>query len=105
MSVIRPLRGPYAFRALADRPRGPGRENVAQRRSALGKPPRVFVPLLAIAYLFKSLDRASLGFAALAMNQQHGQSAGRFGFCRDELPVTMPYSFPDQRRECDFLVT
>jgi ACS family tartrate transporter-like MFS transporter len=39
-----------------------------------------FVPLLTIAYLFNYLDRTSLGFAALTMNQQLGLSAGQFGF-------------------------
>jgi MFS transporter, ACS family, tartrate transporter len=38
-----------------------------------------FVPLLTIAYLFNYLDRTSLGFAALTMNQQLGLSAGQFG--------------------------
>jgi MFS transporter, ACS family, tartrate transporter len=39
-----------------------------------------FVPLLTIAYLFNYLDRTSLGFAALTMNQQLGLSASQFGF-------------------------
>jgi MFS transporter, ACS family, tartrate transporter len=39
-----------------------------------------FVPLLSIAYLFNYLDRTSLGFAALTMNQQLGLSASQFGF-------------------------
>src|SRR6202043_948556 len=38
-----------------------------------------FVPLLTIAYLFNYLDRTSLGFAALTMNQQLGLSASQFG--------------------------
>jgi ACS family tartrate transporter-like MFS transporter len=38
-----------------------------------------FVPLLTIAYLFNYLDRTSLGFAALTMNQQLGLTAGQFG--------------------------
>ena len=38
-----------------------------------------FVPLLTIAYLFNYLDRTSLGFAALTMNQQLGLTASQFG--------------------------
>ncbi len=37
------------------------------------------MPLLTIAYLFNYLDRTSLGFAALTMNQQLGLTAGQFG--------------------------
>jgi MFS transporter, ACS family, tartrate transporter len=40
---------------------------------------RRFVPLLTIAYLFNYLDRTSLGFAALTMNQQLGLSPSQFG--------------------------
>ena len=47
----------------------------ATRKAALR-----FVPLLTIAYLFNYLDRTSLGFAALTMNQQLGLSASQFGF-------------------------
>jgi MFS family permease len=46
----------------------------ATRKAALR-----FVPLLTIAYLFNYLDRTSLGFAALTMNQQLGLSASQFG--------------------------
>src|ERR1700735_179911 len=48
--------------------------------SAVRKAALRFVPLLTIAYLFNYLDRTSLGFAALTMNQQLGLSAGQFGF-------------------------
>jgi MFS family permease len=47
--------------------------------SAVQKAALRFVPLLTIAYLFNYLDRTSLGFAALTMNQQLGLSAGQFG--------------------------
>src|SRR6202048_4591447 len=47
--------------------------------SAVRKAALRFVPLLTIAYLFNYLDRTSLGFAALTMNQQLGLSAGQFG--------------------------
>jgi MFS transporter, ACS family, tartrate transporter len=49
-------------------------------QSATAKVALRFVPLLSIAYLFNYLDRTSLGFAALTMNQQLGLSAGQFGF-------------------------
>src|ERR1700691_778212 len=57
--------------------KGAGSEAVLQ--SAIRKAALRFVPLLTIAYLFNYLDRTSLGFAALTMNQQLGLSAGQFG--------------------------
>src|ERR1700688_4273241 len=51
----------------------------AALQSAVRKAALRFVPLLTIAYLFNYLDRTSLGFAALTMNQQLGLSAGQFG--------------------------
>ena len=48
-------------------------------QSAVRKAAIRFVPLLTIAYLFNYLDRTSLGFAALTMNQQLGLTAGQFG--------------------------
>src|SRR5471030_2063028 len=47
--------------------------------SAIRKAALRFVPLLTIAYLFNYLDRTSLGFAALTMNQQLGLTAAQFG--------------------------
>jgi ACS family tartrate transporter-like MFS transporter len=55
----------------------PGSDAVLQ--SAVRKAAMRFVPLLTIAYLFNYLDRTSLGFAALTMNQQLGLTAGQFG--------------------------
>lgn len=52
-------------------------DSVLQR--AVQKAALRFVPLLTIAYLFNYLDRTSLGFAALTMNQQLGLSASQFG--------------------------
>jgi MFS transporter, ACS family, tartrate transporter len=49
-------------------------------QSAVRKAALRFVPLLTIAYLFNYLDRTSLGFAALTMNQQLGLTASQFGF-------------------------
>jgi sugar phosphate permease len=48
-------------------------------QSVIRKAALRLVPLLTIAYLFNYLDRTSLGFAALTMNQQLGLSAGQFG--------------------------
>ncbi|MEA2913664.1 MAG: transporter, family, tartrate transporter [Bradyrhizobium sp.] len=48
-------------------------------QSAIRKAALRFVPLLTISYLFNYLDRTSIGFAALTMNQQLGLSAGQFG--------------------------
>src|SRR5260370_12522028 len=48
-------------------------------QSATRKAALRFVPLLTIAYLFNYLDRTSLGFAALTMNQQLGLTASQFG--------------------------
>jgi len=48
-------------------------------QSAVRKAALRFVPLLTISYLFNYLDRTSLGFAALTMNQQLGLTAGQFG--------------------------
>src|ERR1700743_2785400 len=48
-------------------------------QSAVKKAALRFVPLLTIAYLFNYLDRTSLGFAALTMNQQLGLTAPQFG--------------------------
>src|ERR1700720_4894374 len=61
-----------------DFPNASGSEAVLQ--SAIRKAALRFVPLLTLAYLFNYLDRTSIGFAALTMNQQLGLSAGQFGF-------------------------
>ena len=65
----------------------PGNPDVAKEagsdavlQSAVRKAALRFVPLLTIAYLFNYLDRTSLGFAALTMNQQLGLTASQFGF-------------------------
>src|SRR6202166_2693831 len=70
----------------------------AALQSAVRKAALRFVPLLTIAYLFNYLDRTSLGFAALTMNQQLGLSAGQFGlaagilfvgYCLFEIPSNL----------------
>jgi len=67
-------------------PSVPGDVDVATRaasdsllQGAVRKAAIRFVPLLTIAYLFNYLDRTSLGFAALTMNQQLGLTAHQFG--------------------------
>jgi MFS family permease len=52
----------------------------AALQSAVRKAALRFVPLLTIAYLFNYLDRTSISFAALTMNQQLGLTASQFGF-------------------------
>jgi MFS family permease len=64
--------------ANLDMPEQAGAEALLQ--SAVRKAATRFVPLLTIAYLFNYLDRTSLGFAALTMNQQLGLTASQFGF-------------------------
>jgi MFS family permease len=49
------------------------------QESALKKAAWRLVPLLTLAYLFSYLDRNSIGFAALTMNQDLGLTATQFG--------------------------
>jgi len=62
--------------------RGGERESgfTAVQESALKKAAWRLVPLLTLGYLFSYLDRNSIGFAALTMNQDLGLSATQFGF-------------------------
>jgi MFS transporter, ACS family, tartrate transporter len=48
--------------------------------SAVAKNTRRLVPILGLAYLFNYLDRTSVGFAALQMNQTIGLTAAQFGW-------------------------
>src|SRR5260370_16484647 len=70
----------------------------AALQSAVRKAALRFVPLLTIAYLFNYLDRTSIGFAALTMNQQLGLSSAQFGlaagiffvgYCLFEIPSNL----------------
>src|SRR6185312_9697502 len=54
--------------------------NEALVQSAVKKNAWRLVPVLALAYLFNYLDRTSVGFAALQMNQAIGLSASEFGW-------------------------
>src|SRR6202048_2217789 len=65
--------------AAGDLPVSQRSETDSVLHSAVRKAALRFVPLLTIAYLFNYLDRTSLGFAALTMNQQLGLSASQFG--------------------------
>jgi ACS family tartrate transporter-like MFS transporter len=49
-------------------------------QSAVNKNVWRLVPVLALAYLFNNLDRTSVGFAALQMNEAIGLSASQFGW-------------------------
>src|SRR5882724_13235351 len=100
----------------------PGDLGVSQRsgadavlQSAVRKAALRFVPLLTIAYLFNYLDRTSLGFAALTMNQQLGLSASQFGLAAGifflgyslfEVPSNlMLYRFGARRWLCRIMIS
>ncbi len=100
----------------------PGDLDVSQRsgadavlQSAVRKAALRFVPLLTIAYLFNYLDRTSLGFAALTMNQQLGLSASQFGLAAGifflgyslfEVPSNlMLYRFGARRWLCRIMIS
>jgi ACS family tartrate transporter-like MFS transporter len=85
-----------------DVPRGAGISGVAASdavlQEAIRKAALRFVPLLTVAYLFNYLDRTSIGFAALTMNQAIGLSAAQFGlgaglffvgYCVFEIPSNL----------------
>ena len=73
------------------------------------------MPILALAYLFNYLDRTSVGFAALQMNQasvslatQFGWGAGImfFSYCLLEVPSNMPmYRFGARRWIARIMIT
>ena len=73
------------------------------------------VPILALAYMFNYLDRTSVGFAALQMNQVIGLSASQFGwgagmmffsYCILEVPSNIAmYHFGARRWLARIMVT
>jgi MFS family permease len=67
----------YRAQILAERARA--RSLTPVQESALRKAAWRLVPLLTIGYLFSYLDRNSIGFAALTMNQELGLTATQFG--------------------------
>ena len=76
-------------------------------RSAIRKTMWRLMPILALGYFFNYIDRTSVGFAALQMNQQLGLSATEFGwgagimflsYCVLEVPSNMAmYRFGARR--------
>lgn len=53
----------------------------ALRESAVRKNAWRLLPLLTLAFVFNYIDRTSVGFAALTMNQDLGLTATQFGWC------------------------
>ncbi|WP_375463919.1 MFS transporter [uncultured Methylobacterium sp.] len=83
--------------------------------SAVAKNTRRLVPILGLAYLFNYLDRTSVGFAALQMNQAIGLTASQFGwgagilffsYCLLEVPSNvMMYKFGARRWLARIMIT
>ncbi|MER2196092.1 MFS transporter [Methylobacterium brachiatum] len=96
----------------------PGVEPDAPTRlleSAVSKNTRRLVPILGLAYLFNYLDRTSVGFAALQMNQAIGLTAAQFGwgagilffsYCLLEVPSNvLMYRFGARRWLARIMIT
>ncbi|MCY0853165.1 MFS transporter [Cupriavidus sp. D39] len=74
-----------------------------------------FIPLLALAYFFNYLDRTSVGFASLTMNQDLGLTATQFGwgagimfagYCVFEVPSNLAlYRFGARRWIARIMIT
>lgn len=83
--------------------------------SAIAKNTRRLVPILGLAYLFNYLDRTSVGFAALQMNQAIGLTAAQFGwgagilffsYCLLEVPSNvLMYRFGARRWLARIMIT
>ncbi len=83
--------------------------------SAVAKNTRRLVPILGLAYLFNYLDRTSVGFAALQMNQAIGLTAAQFGwgagilffsYCLLEVPSNvLMYRFGARRWLARIMIT
>jgi MFS transporter, ACS family, tartrate transporter len=83
--------------------------------SAIHKNTWRLVPILGLAYLFNYLDRTSVGFAALQMNQAIGLTASQFGwgagilffsYCLLEVPSNvMMYRFGARRWLARIMIT
>jgi MFS transporter, ACS family, tartrate transporter len=82
---------------------------------AIAKNTRRLVPILGLAYLFNYLDRTSVGFAALQMNQAIGLTASQFGwgagilffsYCLLEVPSNvMMYRYGARRWLARIMIT
>jgi len=68
----------HAPSATGTLPSGGANDNL--ERQAINIAAWRFIPLLALAYFFNYLDRTSVGFAALTMNQDLGLTATQFGY-------------------------
>jgi MFS family permease len=85
------------------------------QQRALNKAAWRLIPLLALAYFFNYLDRTSVGFAALTMNQELGLSASQFGwgagimffgYCLFEVPSNLAmYRFGARRWMARIMIT
>ena len=73
-------------------------KNQALRKSAMQKNAWRLLPLLTLAFVFNYIDRTSVGFAALTMNQDLGLTATQFGwgagilfagYCLFEMPSNL----------------
>src|SRR6202043_2672931 len=53
--------------------------NEAEQRRLFSKVAWRLLPVLILAYIFNSLDRNNIGFAALTMNREIGLTATQFG--------------------------
>ncbi len=90
-------------------------ELTAVQQSALRKAAWRLIPLLALAYFFNYLDRTSVGFAALTMNQALGLSASQFGwgagimffgYCLFEVPSNLAmYRYGARRWMARIMIT
>ncbi|MES2262916.1 MAG: MFS transporter [Pseudomonadota bacterium] len=94
-------------------PASTGLTELQQR--ALNKAAWRLIPLLALAYFFNYLDRTSVGFAALTMNQDLGLSASQFGwgagimffgYCLFEVPSNLAmYRFGARKWMARIMIT
>lgn len=94
---------------------GPTQSHESALESAVRKNTLRLIPILGLAYLFNYLDRTSVGFAALQMNQAIGLTASQFGwgagilffsYCVLEVPSNMMmYRFGARRWLARIMIT
>ncbi|HZV60635.1 MAG TPA: MFS transporter, partial [Candidatus Eremiobacteraceae bacterium] len=90
-------------------------DSIELRRRVIRKISLRLLPLLVVAYIFNYIDRTSVGFAALTMNQDLGFSATQFGrgagilfvgYCFFEVPSNLAlYRFGARRWLARIMVT
>lgn len=93
----------------------PTERQQALRDSAIRKNAWRLLPLLTLAFIFNYIDRTSVGFAALTMNQDLGLTAAQFGwgagilfagYCLCEVPSNLAmYRFGARRWLARIMVT